>query len=207
WPFCCSSAPPRGRRRERPPRSGERRPRRPRRHAAEKARLEPGPRDSAAGEAVRRPCEEREDRGWHTWQKAAEAVEAVRKDITVDAKGSVKNGWWDLPKEGSGFGKAAREFCERLVRGQEPMPSEAEIASAQEAAARSPMEHPYLRSMQYRKGGYAILLALRDAERSPAYPGFSTIKEVCRLGQKYCDDPMEEMGSTPIPALRPGGFV
>ena len=32
-------------------------------------------------------------------------------------------------------------------------------------------EHPYLRSMQHRGGGYAILRALHDAEKSPNYAG------------------------------------
>ena len=32
-------------------------------------------------------------------------------------------------------------------------------------------EHPYLRSVQHRGGGYAILRALWDAEKSPSYAG------------------------------------
>lgn len=33
------------------------------------------------------------------------------------------------------------------------------------------VEHPYLRTMQHRGGGYAILRALWDAEKSPNYEG------------------------------------
>ncbi|CAE6950235.1 unnamed protein product [Symbiodinium natans] len=41
-------------------------------------------------------------------------------------------------------------------------------------------------------GGYAILRALWDAEKSRSYPGFMTKDEICKLGQKYCDEPMKD---------------
>lgn len=53
-------------------------------------------------------------------------------------------------------------------------------------------EHPYLRSVQHRGGGYAILRALWDAEKSPSYEGFLTKDQICRHGQKYCDVPMRD---------------
>eukprot|EP00435_Cladocopium_sp_Y103_P042181 s2868_g11.t1 len=63
-------------------------------------------------------------------------------------------------------------------------------------------EHPYLRNMTRRGGGYAILRALWDAEKSERYQGERrlifelvpvgslTIDQICRSGQRYCDVPM-----------------
>ena len=49
------------------------------------------------------------------------------------------------------------------------------------------VEHPYLRNMQYRGGGYALFRALWDAEQTPGYCGFMTIEDIQRTGQRYCD--------------------
>ena len=49
------------------------------------------------------------------------------------------------------------------------------------------VEHPYLRNMEFRGGGYAILRALWDAEQSPAYRGYMAIKKIQRRGQQYCN--------------------
>ena len=51
-------------------------------------------------------------------------------------------------------------------------------------------EHPYLRNMQYRGGGYAILRALYEAEQKPRYLGSLSILQICYRGQKHCDDEM-----------------
>ena len=44
------------------------------------------------------------------------------------------------------------------------------------------VEHPYLRTMKYRGGGYDILRTLWDAEKSLNYRGHMTIDQICRRG-------------------------
>ncbi|CAE8622295.1 unnamed protein product [Polarella glacialis] len=127
---------------------------------------------------------------WHSWQKAADAVEQVRKDIWITNDGtSIKN----LPKEGTGFGKRARELCENLMQGRVVAAQSSSPSASSNSAltGASHVEHPYLKNMQFRGGGYAILCAFWEAEQSPDYPGFLTISQIKRNGQTYCDVAMK----------------
>ncbi len=58
-------------------------------------------------------------------------MEKVPKDIWMDNSRSVKN----LPKESPSVGKTSREYCERLMRGDQPLPSAAKEADGAAAAA------------------------------------------------------------------------
>ncbi len=58
-------------------------------------------------------------------------MEKVPKDIWMDNSRSAKN----LPKEGPSVGKTSREYCERLLRGEQPLPSAARAADDAAAAA------------------------------------------------------------------------
>ena len=40
-------------------------------------------------------------------------------------------------------------------------------------------EHPYLQSMIYRGGGYAIFRAIQKENKSRHYPGSMTMEEIC----------------------------
>ena len=58
-------------------------------------------------------------------------MEEVAKDIWMDNSRSAKS----LPKEGPSVGKTSREYCERLMRGDHPLPSAAKAADGAAAAA------------------------------------------------------------------------
>ena len=119
---------------------------------------------------------------WHRWKVDADTVEAVKRDIWITKdKNSVKN----LPAEGPQFSKRARELCENIMKGKALEVPRGFDPSA--AAIAMQAEHPYLRSMEYRGGGYAILMALYEAEQDPAYLGSLTIAEICRRGQRHCN--------------------
>ena len=45
--------------------------------------------------------------------------------------------------------------------------------------------------MEYQGGGYAILRTLRDLERQSGWQGYTTIEEICAVGQRYCNVSME----------------
>ncbi|CAE7488893.1 unnamed protein product, partial [Symbiodinium pilosum] len=89
---------------------------------------------------------------------------------------------------GANFGKRARDFCEGIMRGTVIAPAQQEPVPALAA----PGGHPYLNKMEHRGGGYAILRALWDAEKSSGYEGFLTVDQICRRAQPYCK---EQMGS------------
>jgi len=122
---------------------------------------------------------------WLMWQRAASAVEAVRKDIKITSTQVIQN----LPKESREFTKTCKDYCEQIMRGLNRVPQMVRPPVASVSSHTG--EHPYLRRMTYRGGGYAILRALWDAEKSDNYSGYLTIDQICRMGQKYCDSPMK----------------
>jgi hypothetical protein len=129
---------------------------------------------------------------WHRWKVDADTLEAVKKDIWITAeKTSVK----DLPREGAQFSKRARELCENIMKGHT-----SEIPKGYQESAPTPStgsgtlaraEHPYLQKMEFRGGGYAILMACHEAEQDPGYLGSMTIQQICKCGQKHCNVEMK----------------
>ena len=84
-------------------------------------------------------------------------METALKNIQISSAGSVNN----FPQEKcASFSKWCREFC--------VVPNLGEFR-----------EHPYLRGMAHRGGGYAIFRAFQDAEPKSQYRCFITIDEIC----------------------------
>ena len=95
----------------------------------------------------------------------------------------------------------AEAECEKIIRGTvqvvpsgmeahvpeggQGIPSVANAARQQQGTGS--YEHPYLNSMQYRKGGYALLCAFRFHRK---HRGFHYKDELIRDSQVYCDEAM-----------------
>ena len=87
---------------------------------------------------------------WFSWKAAADAVQAVHKNITITVNlKSIRN----LPREGAGFGKRARETCKAIMRGQEPeMPRGFDPAAQSSSCRRA--RHVTWRKVESHTGHY-----------------------------------------------------
>ena len=87
---------------------------------------------------------------WFSWKAAADAVQAVHKNITITVNlKSIRN----LPREGAGFGKHARETCKAIMRGQEPeMPRGFDPAAQSSSCRRA--RHVTWRKVESHTGHY-----------------------------------------------------
>ena len=125
------------------------------------------------------------------WQRAWGAVERVSGEIYAFNNGRIVG----LPKVGNEFTDTAKQACERIIRGQEPvvpdgMEASDPAATGFEPPVSRPRDHPYLNKMQHRGGGFALLCAFHF--HPPAgNRSFHYKSELIRDAQPYCDDAME----------------
>ena len=121
-----------------------------------------------------------------TWQKGACDLRRVSKDIYQFNNGRIVN----LP---TGLSVTVRNECEHIIEGRRPVvPDGAGNFDPRQPGYQpaTPQQHPYLRSMKYRGGGYALLLAFHH---HPPRHGrsFKYKDELIRDAQPYSDDDMQ----------------
>lgn len=116
------------------------------------------------------------------WRKAHEAILAVKKEIRQYSSGRVVN----MPKLKE---RTTLLELEAILRGEKPIvPPEMQEA---EPVERDYAQHPYLKRMQFRGGGYAILMALHSRSASANLRQFMYKSELIHDAQPYCDVTME----------------
>lgn len=134
------------------------------------------------------------------WRKAHSAILAVEKDIRRRGpSGLIVN----MPRMRE---VTVQQELEAIVRGERPVvPAEMVAGLPQPPAspgapgaplcislselelARDYARHPYMRRMEYRGGGYAILMALHRRRLRPGQRQFMYKAELVREAQPYCD--------------------
>jgi len=114
------------------------------------------------------------------WRKAHTAILAVEKEIRRMPSGLIVN----MPRLGE---VTTRQELEAIIRGENDVIPEEMIGVG--AAVRDFDRHPYLQRMQYRGGGYAILMALKHKG------GFMLKAELIREAQHFCDVSMANTGN------------
>eukprot|EP00435_Cladocopium_sp_Y103_P068291 s673_g31.t1 len=116
------------------------------------------------------------------WRKAHEAIVAVEKEIRQYRSGRVVN----MPKIKE---RTTAVELEAILRGEKPIvPPEMQEA---EPVERDYAQHPYLKRMQFRGGGYAILMALHLRSARENLRQFMYKSELIHDAQPYCDVTME----------------
>lgn len=115
------------------------------------------------------------------WRKAHAAVLAVEKEIRQVGTGRIVN----MPRLRE---VTAQQELEAIVRGERLVePPEMAAAAAAPAAERDFERHPYLKRMEYRGGGYAILMALHERSTQLGARQFMFKAELARAAQRFCD--------------------
>lgn len=120
----------------------------------------------------------------HLWRDAALKIEAVRSDIYAFKNGRIVN----FPEIKS---KTAEELLRRVVLGLEPVYPAGYVAAAAAAASAhgsgNPyLDDPYLKRIKMKSGAFAILMAMHVSGKE-----VMTKAEICRVGQPFCDEPMD----------------
>jgi hypothetical protein len=121
----------------------------------------------------------------HLWRDAAAKIESVRADIYAFKNGRLVN----FPKIKS---KTAEDVLRRVILGLEPVHPPGYVAAAAAANARGDgvtnplLDDPYLKRIKVKSGAFAILMALHVSEKD-----VMTKAEICRVGQPFCDEPMD----------------
>jgi hypothetical protein len=121
----------------------------------------------------------------HLWRDAAAKIESVRADIYAFKNGRLVN----FPKIKS---KTADDVLRRVILGLEPVHPPGYVAAAAAANARGDgvtnplLDDPYLKRIKVKSGAFAILMALHVSGKD-----VMTKAEICRVGQPFCDEPMD----------------
>jgi len=121
------------------------------------------------------------------WRKAQAAILAVEKEIRRLPCGRIVN----MPRLRE---VTAQQELEAIVRGERAV-----VPPEMEAAVEAPADvnidrHPYLRRMQYRGGGFAILMAFHRRLQRPGSRQFMFKSEIIREAQPFCDVSMLDTG-------------
>ncbi|CAK9061041.1 Crossover junction endonuclease MUS81 [Durusdinium trenchii] len=127
------------------------------------------------------------------WRKAHRAILAVEKEIRQLSSGRIVN----LPRIKE---ITAIQELEAVIRGERPIVPPEMKQAADDPPERDFARHPYLKRMQFRGGGYAILMALhlRSKEHmetartaAAAVRQFMYKVELIHAAQPFCDVSME----------------
>jgi hypothetical protein len=111
------------------------------------------------------------------WQRGEEAIRAVPGEIYQFSTGRIVG----LPKD---LSTTVHAECRAIINGQR------EIIPDGMSDPQAPgymRQHPYLKGMHFRTGGYALLLAFHHHPKSH---GFHSRSELIRDAQPYCDEEM-----------------
>jgi len=114
------------------------------------------------------------------WRKAHAAILAVEKDIRRQPSGRIVN----MPRLKE---ITTQQELEAIIRGEQ-LVVPPEMLQAVETPPESDFaRHPYLRRMEYRGGGFAILMAFCSRLQQPGARQYMFKSEVLRDAQPYCD--------------------
>lgn len=114
------------------------------------------------------------------WRKAHAAILAVEKDIKRHPSGRIVN----MPRLKE---TTAQQELEAVIRGERPVVPPEMVEAAESPPDRNFDAHPYIKRMEYRGGGYAILMALHCRARRPRERQFAYKAELVREAQPFCD--------------------
>ena len=117
------------------------------------------------------------------WRKAHQAILAVDKEIRQFSSGRVVN----MPKIKE---VTTLHELEAIIRGEKAIVPP-EMQQAAEPPERDYAQHPYLKRMQFRGGGYAILMALHLRSKQTGHRQFMYKSEILHDAQPFCDGIME----------------
>eukprot|EP00434_Breviolum_minutum_P007053 symbB.v1.2.006223.t3/scaffold340.1/size245066/9 len=117
------------------------------------------------------------------WRKAHQAILAVDKEIRQFSSGRVVN----MPKIKE---VTTLHELEAIIRGEKAIVPP-EMQQAAEPPERDYAQHPYLKRMQFRGGGYAILMALHLRSNQTGHRQFMYKSEILHDAQPFCDGIME----------------
>jgi hypothetical protein len=132
------------------------------------------------------------------WEAAIDAIKAQRKDI-----------YWQNSKDHGGrvvnkpaLEKTAAALLDALIRGEAPIipPGHEEFDVDDPNAAQRPLPssdmstHQYLKKMERRSGGYAILMVFHKEQlrRGPDFRGPLHKHQIIRLAQPFCNEEMAQ---------------
>eukprot|EP00937_MAST-01D_sp_MAST-1D-sp2_P008102 g8102.t1 len=124
------------------------------------------------------------------WQKGAQDLRRVSKDIYTFKNGRVVG----LPQN---LSVTVRNEVAHIIEGKKPVvPDEMRDFDPQQPGGYRPRagaghQHPYLNKMQYRGGGYALLLAFHHHPPPFNRGSFKYKDELIREAQPYSDDQMQ----------------
>lgn len=121
------------------------------------------------------------------WRKTHATILSVEKDIKKLPSGRIVN----MPRLKE---VTAQQELEAIIRGERPAVPEEMISAIGQPPERDFNQHPYLKRMQYRGGGYAILLAMHLWFRRPGARQFMYKSELIRQAQTHCDVSMGSDG-------------
>jgi len=115
------------------------------------------------------------------WRKASAALHAAEKDIKLLSSGRIVN----MPRLRE---TTAQQELEAIVRGDKSVvPPEMVQAAEGPVEERDFDRHPYIRRMEYRGGGFAILMAFELRRRQPSMRQYMFKSELIREAQPFCD--------------------
>ena len=143
----------------------------------------------AACEARRAEFAARQSAQEFQWVNAKRLIEATDKNIYITSTDSIKN----MP---AGLSKTVSDYLHQVIRGRvaigggvprTPHAHHGAASHPPSSGRQSSDEPPLLRTMSYRGGSYAILMAFHQ---NPAAPCL-TKDQICRAAQDYCNDQME----------------
>ncbi|KAI2494278.1 crossover junction endonuclease MUS81 [Fragilaria crotonensis] len=119
------------------------------------------------------------------WNKAAEIIQAVRKDIYKAKTGRIYN----LPE--NKLGKNALALAHDIMSGNKSIIPDGHIPQNEEQANLAGQKgswdnYPYLKKIKMRGGAYAILMAFHHSSTKTL-----SKPQICQLAQPYCDEDMD----------------
>lgn len=114
------------------------------------------------------------------WRKAAASIRAVEKDIRLLSSGRIVN----MPRLRE---TTAQQELEAIIRGEKLVVPPQMMQAAEAPPERDFDQHPYLRRMEYRGGGFAILMAFELRRQLHDARQYMLKSEIVKDAQPFCE--------------------